>query len=115
MLYLDGQWRQVCGQLNMALKRAAYCPLPHLHLQQQSYRQVEGMIWMLKVCIQCSLTKEPTSFWTNHLASALLLLCMTAGQMMGFVPFLLSMGYQPLLPSMAILGLPSLPNQPTLD
>ena len=34
---------------------------------------------------------------------------------MGVVPFLLAMGQQPLLPSMAIPGLPSLPNQLTID
>ena len=35
--------------------------------------------------------------------------------MMGVVPFLLAMGQQPLLPSMAIPGLPSLPVQLTPD
>ena len=34
---------------------------------------------------------------------------------MGHAPFLLAMGCQLLLPSMAVPGLPSLPNQPTLD
>ena len=34
---------------------------------------------------------------------------------MGVVPFLLTMGQQPLLPSMPIPGLPSLPSEPTLD
>ena len=33
----------------------------------------------------------------------------------GIALFLLSMGHSPLLPSLAIPGLPSLPNQPTLD
>ena len=70
---------------------------------------------MLKDCIWHGLTKEPATYWTNHLALALLLLCMTASRMMGIMPFLLAMGQQPLLPSMAIPGLPSLPNQPTLD
>ena len=77
--------------------------------------QVEQTIRMLKDCIWCGLTKEPATFWTNHLALALLLLYMTVSRMMGVMPFLLAMGQQPLLPSMAIPGLPSLPNQPTLD
>ena len=77
--------------------------------------QVGWMIGMLKDCIQCSLTKVPATFWMNHLALALLLLCMTASRMMGVMPYLLATGRQPLLPSMAIPGLPSLPNQPTPD
>ena len=77
--------------------------------------QVEWTIRMVKACIQCGLKKEPASFWMNHLASALLLLCMTASWMMGVAPFLLATGHQPLLPSLAIPGLPSLPDQPTPD
>ena len=51
----------------------------------------------------------------NHLALALLLLHMTASQMMVIVLFLLATGHQPLLLSMAIPGLPSLPDQLALD
>ena len=36
-------------------------------------------------------------------------------KMMGIVPYLLATSQLPLLPSMAIPGLPSLPNQPTPD
>ena len=77
--------------------------------------QVERTIRMLKDSIRCGLTKMPTTFWMNHLAPALLPLCMTASRMMGIMPFLLVTGQQPLLPSIAIPGLPSLPDQPTLD
>ena len=35
--------------------------------------QEEQMTRILKDCIQCGLTKEPATFWTNHLALALLL------------------------------------------
>ena len=77
--------------------------------------QVEQKTRMLKDCIQHSLTKDPTTFWMNHLALALLLLYTTVSRMMGVMPFLLDMGQQLLLPSMALAGLPSLPNQPTLD
>ena len=35
--------------------------------------------------------------------------------MMGITLFLLAFSQQPLLPSLAIPGLPSLPDQPTLD
>ena len=52
--------------------------------------QVEQMIRMLKDCIQHGLTKAPATFWTNHLALALLLLCMTVSRMMGVVPYLLA-------------------------
>ena len=54
--------------------------------------QVEWMIRTLKVYVQCGLTKEPTIFWMNHLASALLILYMTVSRMMGVTPFLLFMG-----------------------
>ena len=77
--------------------------------------QVEQTIRMLKDCIWCGLTKAPTTFWTNHLASALLLLCMTASRMMGGAPYLLATSQQPLLLSMAVPRLPSLPDQPTWD
>ena len=51
----------------------------------------------------------------NHLAPVLLLLRMTASRIMGIVPYLLATGQQPLLPSIAVPGLPSLPDQPTPD
>ena len=59
--------------------------------------------------------KEPTSFWMNRLALAVLLLCMTASWMTSVAPFLLAMGCQLLLPSLAIPGLPLLPKQLTPD
>ena len=68
---------------------------------------------MLKDCIRHGLTKTPTTFWTNHLAPALLLLCMTVSRMTGVAPYLLATGRQPLLLSIAVPGLPSLPDQPT--
>ena len=37
--------------------------------------QVKRMIRTLKDCIRRILTKMPTTFWTNHLVLALLLLC----------------------------------------
>ena len=77
--------------------------------------QVERTIRMLKDCIRRGLTKMPTTFWTNHLASALLLLCMTVSRMTGIVPYLLATSRQPLLPSIVVPGLPSLPDQPTPD
>ena len=51
----------------------------------------------------------------NHLALVLLLLCMTASGIMGIAPFLLAMGQQLLLPSMAVKELPSMPDQLALD
>ena len=77
--------------------------------------QVEQLVRMLKDCIQHSLTKEPATFWMNHLASALLLLCMTVSRMTGVAPILIATGQQLLLPSMTVPGLLSLPDQPTPD
>ena len=54
--------------------------------------KVEQTIRMLKDCIWRSLTKMPATFWTNHLASALLLLCMTASRMTDVMPYLLMIG-----------------------
>ena len=70
---------------------------------------------MLKDCILCSLTKMPATFWTNHLAPVLLLLRMTVSRMMGIMPYLLATSQQPLLPSITVPGLPSLPDQLMLD
>ena len=75
--------------------------------------QVEWTIRTLKDCIRCGLTKTPATFWTNHLAPALLLLRMTESRMTGIAPYLLVTGRQPLLLSIAVPGLPSLPDQPT--
>ena len=77
--------------------------------------QVEWTIRMLKDCIQCSLTKAPTTFWMNHLSLALLLLHMTVSRMMGIALYLLVTSQQPLLLGMAIRGLPSPPERPTPD
>ena len=49
------------------------------------------------------------------LALALLLLYMTVSRMTGIAPYLLATGQKLFLPSMAIPGLPSLPDQPTPD
>ena len=77
--------------------------------------QVELTIRTLKDCIRRGLTKMPATFWMNHLAPALLLLCMTVSRMAGIAPYLLATGRQPLLLSIAIPGLPSLPDQLTPD
>ena len=54
--------------------------------------QVKWMIRTLKDCIWCGLTKMPETFWTNHLASVLLLLHMTVSRMTGVMPYLLATG-----------------------
>ena len=77
--------------------------------------EVERTIRTLKDCIQHGLTKTPATFWMNHLALALLQLCMTVSRMIGIMLYLLATGQQPLLLSIAIPGLPSLPDQPALD
>ena len=101
-----GSFAELCKELGIV----------HHHItvgNSKANRQVLQMIRMLKDCIWHGLTKAPTTFWMNHLALALLLLHMTASKMMGVTPYLLATGQQPLLPSMAVPGLPSLPNQPT--
>ena len=65
----------------------------HHHItigNSKANRQVERTIRTLKDCIQCGLTKTPATFWMNHLAPALLLLCMTASRMTGIAPYLLA-------------------------
>ena len=54
--------------------------------------QVKRTIRMLKDCIWHGLTKMPATFWMNHLAPTLLLLCMTASRMTGIVQYLLATG-----------------------
>ena len=67
----------------------------HHHItigNSKANRQVKQTIRTLKDCIWCGLTKMPTTFWTNHLASVLLLLYMKVSRMMGIVPYLLATG-----------------------
>ena len=77
--------------------------------------QVKRMIRALKDCIRHGLTKMRATFWTNHLASVLLLLCMTVSRMMGIALYLLVTHQQTLLPSITVPGLLSLPDQLTPD
>ena len=61
-----GSFAQLCKGLGII----------HYHItvsNRKANRQVEKMIRMLKDCIWHGLTKEPVTFWTNHLALALLL------------------------------------------
>ena len=80
-----GSFAQLCKGLGIV----------HHHItvgNSKANGQVKRMIRMLKDCIQRGLTKMPTTFWTNHLAPALLLLHMTASRMTGVAPFLLATG-----------------------
>ena len=90
-----GSFAQLCKGLGII----------HHHItigNSKANRQVERTIRMLKDCIQRDLTKMLATFWTNHLALALLLLCMTVSRMMGIAPYLLATSQQPLLLSIAI-------------
>ena len=103
-----GNFGQLCKELSIV----------HHHTtvgNTKANGQVEWRIRTLKDCMQCGLMKEPAPLWMNHLASALLLLHMTVNQKMGTILFLLAIGCQPLLTSMAMPELPLLPNQLTLD
>ena len=99
-----GSFAQLCKRLGII----------HHHItigNRKASGHIEWMIRIFKDCIQRGLTKDPATFWMKHLALAMLLLHMTASRMMGITLFLLAMVYQPMLPSMAVPGLPSLPNQ----
>ena len=103
-----GSFAQLCKGLGIV----------HHHItvgNSKANGQVEWTIRTLKDCIRRSLTKTPTTFWTNHLAPVLLLLRMTVSRMTGIAPYLLATGQQLLLPSIAIPRLPALPDQPTPD
>ena len=65
----------------------------HHHItigNSKANEQGERMIRTLKDCIWRGLTKKPATFWTNHLALALLLLCMTVSRMTGVAPYLIA-------------------------
>ena len=67
----------------------------HHHItvgNNKANRQVKWTIRTLKDCIWCGLTKIPATFWMNHLALVLLLLCMTVSRMTGIAPYLLATG-----------------------
>ena len=87
-----GSFAQLCKGLGIA----------HHHItvgNSKANEQVEWTIRMLKDCIWHGLAKVPTAFWMDHLALALLLLCMTASRMMGIAPYLLATSRQLLLPT----------------
>ena len=97
-----GNFTQLCKGLSII----------HHHITvgiKKANGQVKRMIQMPNDCIWNSLMKEPTSFWMNHLALALLLICLTVSQVRGIVLYLLATVHQPLLPSMTVPGLPLLP------
>ena len=75
--------------------------------------QVERTIRTLKEVIRRGLTKEPATFWSNHLGPALAMLRFTSSRMTGLPPFTIVTGRYPQLPSLPARPLPDLPAQPT--
>ena len=75
--------------------------------------QVERTIRTLKETFRRMLTKEPATFWSNHLGPALAMLRFTSSRMTGLPPFTILTGRQPQLPSLPARTLPSLPHAPT--
>ena len=61
------------------------------------------------------MTRDPRSYWSNHLAPGLAILCFTPSRSTGLTPFSLATGRQPQLPSLPARPLPELPPDPTPD
>ena len=57
--------------------------------------QVERTIRTLKDVLRRGLTKEPASYWSNHLAPALAMLRFTPSRMTGLAPFSMVTGRKP--------------------
>ena len=74
---------------------------------------MERTIRTLKETIRRGMTRDPHSFWSNHLPSALALLRFTPHSMTGLSPFSLITGRHPYLPSLPSRPLPTLPEEPT--
>ena len=99
----------------MAVQRAGHRPLPYHHCQQQGQwagrmddQDAQGLYPAWPDQDAHNLLDEPFSLGST-------LVRMTASRMTGIAPYLLATSRQPLLPSIAIPGLPSLPGQLTLD
>ena len=75
--------------------------------------QVERTIRTLKEAIRRGMTRDPRSYWSNHLAPALAMLRFTPNSTTGLTPFSLVTGRHPYLPSLPARPLPDLPPQPT--
>ena len=75
--------------------------------------QVERTIRTLKETIRRGLTKDPATFWSNHLPPALAMLRFTSNRMTGLPPFSIITGRTPQLPSLPARPLPTLPKMPT--
>ena len=59
------------------------------------------------------MTRDPRSYWSNHLAPALAMLRFTPNRITGLTPFSLATGRHPYLPSLPAKPLPELPLEPT--
>ena len=57
--------------------------------------QVERTIRTLKETIRRGLTKDPATFWSNHLPPALAMLRFTSSRMTGLPPFSIVTGRTP--------------------
>lgn len=83
-----GSFHRLCQGLGIA----------HHHItvgNSKANGQVERTIRTLKETMRRGLTKDHTSFWSNHLGPALALLRFTPSRMTGFAPFTLATGHKP--------------------
>ena len=102
----QGSFHRLCKALGIAHHRITVG-------NSKANGQVERTIRTLKEVIRRGLTKEPATFWSNHLGPALAMLRFTSSRMTGLPPFTIVTGRQPQLPSLPARPLPDLPAQPT--
>ena len=77
--------------------------------------QVERTIQTMKEVIRRGLTGHPKSYWSDHLAAALLLLRHTASTSTGLAPITLLTARRPVVPPTLLPSLPILPDEPTAE
>lgn len=65
----------------------------------------------MKDVIRRGLTAYPTSFWSDHLNTALMMLRFTCHKMTGYPPFTMITGSKPRLPSVIQTPLDDLPDE----
>ena len=102
----QGSLHRLCTSLGIAHNRITVG-------NSKANGQVERVIRTLKETIRRGLTKEPASYWSNHLAPALAMLRFTPSRATGLAPFSLVTGRKPQLPSLPARPLPELPEEPT--
>ena len=102
----QGSLHRLCNSLGITHRRITVG-------NSKANGQVERTIRTLKEAIRRGMTRDPRSYWSNHLAPALAMLRFTPNSTTGLTPFSLVTGRHPYLPSLPARPLPDLPPQPT--